>query len=452
MSVSFPQQIKKLDKRIKDMGGTAYVVGGAVLDIIKKRKVKDWDIEVAGLSYEQLLTVSDQKADLIGAKFGVVKIKDDGLDIELAVPRIENSTGPKHTDFDIKLVPNISITEAARRRDFTINAIYLEIGTGKIHDPYGGIKDFKRGMIDHIDPKTFVEDPLRAFRAMQLTARKGSRVSHATIELCKTMKDMCSELSGDAIYGEFVKLLMLSNRPDRGLKFLRDSELIDLFPELKILINCPQKEEWHPEGDVWTHTQLVLREAALYRDELPEEWQLPFMFGMLLHDVGKPSTLDPEKLTNYSHDFEGAPIARQFMERLTPNDKLIDKVERIVSVHMRPRMYLKSNAKASAWRKLHNKCPLHILAYVCVADRDGRAIDPSDRVGKDATVYKECMRMFKVIGEHPDNIPPILMGKHLIEAGYEPGVQFGTMLNKAYEYQLDTGCDNIEKLIEVASK
>jgi len=451
LDVLLPKQIEELDREIQEVGGTAYIVGGAVLDLISRKEVKDWDIEVAGLSYEQLLKVSGEEADLIGAKFGVVKVNRDGLDIELATPRVENSTGPKHIDFDIKLAPTLSIEEAAVRRDFTMNAVYFEIGNRKVHDPYGGLKDYRRGIVSHISDDTFIEDPLRVFRAMQFVARKCKRVAKETTGLCSTMKDMCKELTGDSIYGEFVKMLMLSDRPDRGLRFLEESGIINMFPELSALIDCPQKEKWHPEGDAWTHTQMVVREAAQYRDELPEEWKLPFMFGMLLHDVGKPITLDPKKLTTYSHDYKGMPIARTFMERLTKNEKLIKRVERIVGTHMRAKTYLKSKAKASAWRKLHNQCPLHVLAYVSVCDLDGRGIDPSAREGKKATVFKECMRMHNAIGSYPDDIPPVLLGRHLIEAGHKPGIEFGTLLNKAYEIQLETGYTNPQELLKVVT-
>jgi len=445
---TMPEEIKELDRKLTKAGGTAYLVGGGVLNLISRQEVKDWDIEVFGLSYAQLLEVTGQESDLIGSKFGVVKLEVNGLDIELAVPRIENNVGPKHVDFDIEFVSDLSIFDAARRRDLTINAIYMKLSDNTIEDPFGGYRDYQKGIINHIDPKTFVEDPLRAFRVMQLVARKGKAVARETVELCSTMVDLCSHLSGDSIYGEFVKMLMLSDRPDRGLKFLEDSGLIDMFPELKGLVDCPQKEKWHPEGDVWVHTQMVVREAAIYRDTLPEEWRLPFMFGMLLHDVGKPETLDLEKMTTYDHDRKGVPLARQFMERITNNENLINKVVRIVSVHMRPRMFLKCHAKAPAWRRLHNQCPLHILAFVSMCDRDGRGIDPSIREGRRSKVFQECMRMHAVLGAHPEDIPPVLMGRHLIEAGHKPGVEFGILLNKAYEHQMETGCSDVKELLE----
>jgi tRNA nucleotidyltransferase (CCA-adding enzyme) len=449
-----PQQLELLNQKINEAGGHAYVVGGAVLDIISDQEVKDWDIEVFNLSYSQISSIAEElgKTDLIGQKFGVVKLNLDGLDIELAIPRVENNIGPGHKDFDVEFVPNLLIPEAARRRDITINALYLGIKTKRIYDPYGGLRDYVVGNIDHIDPKTFIEDPLRAFRVMQLVARKGKRVTKECIDLCSTMKESCATLSGDAIYGEFVKMLMLSERPDRGLRFLEESGLVNLFPELSALIDCPQKPKWHPEGDVWTHTQLAVREAAIYRDELPEEWRLPFMFGMLLHDVGKPTTLDKEKLSNHGHDIKGVPFARAFMERLTKNEKLIDKTLRIVKTHMRAKSYLRPSTKASAWRKLHNKCPLQVLAYVSICDGDACNIDPSKRIGKENEAFKECMRMHKVIGEHPENIPPVLMGRHLIVAGHKPGTKFGVMLNKAYEHQLETGCEDIQELLKVINE
>jgi len=453
LNVTLPEFIKKLSKSFSDHRGTAYLVGGAVLDVLSNRKVKDWDMEVFGLSYDQISQVASQfgESDLIGNKFGVVKLKSEEFDVEIAVPRIENKNGLRHKDFDIQLVPDLSLFDAARRRDFTMNSLYLEIDNNMLHDLFGGYYDYRRGIVQHIDAKTFVEDPLRCFRAMQLVARKGKRVTHDTVQLCKSMKEDCSHLSGDAIFAEFVKLLMLSDKPDKGLRFLVWSELIDLFPELKALIDCKQNPVHHQEGSAFEHTLMVIREAAKYRDAIPEEWRLAYMFGMLLHDVGKPAATDPVTLKAIGHDKLGKPLAKTFMERLTRDKDLIDKVKRIVRAHMRPLIYLKDGSKASAWRKLHNLCPLNILAYVAMADNNGRGISRSHRFSEEDTMFQTIMKMHELIGSHKGDIPSVLMGRHLIEAGFKPGKYFSAMLAKAYEFQLETGCDDIEKLLEIAT-
>ena len=460
VNVQLPNPIKSLAKALNEASGTTYIVGGAVIDLLNNNQVKDWDMEVFNLSYNNLSDIASKfgNTDLIGNKFGIVKVKVDDLDVELAVPRIENNVGIGHKDFDIDLVPNLSLYEAARRRDFTINAVYLEVANSRLHDPFGGYYDYRKGILNHIDAKTFVEDPLRAFRAMQIVsrkqrpgARKSLRVTHDCVQLCKSMKEACRQLSGDAIYGEFYKMLMLGNKPDKGLRFLVRSDLIDLFPELKALIGCKQNRAFHPEGDVMSHLQLVIREAVKYRDDLPEDWKVAYMFGMLLHDIGKPVSTDPATLRSVGHDFEGSKIAKSFMERLSRDRDLNNKVSCIVKGHMRPVIYMKDGSKASAWRKLHNICPLNVLAYVAIADSDGRGFDKSEKLGKDSKFFKGIMHMHEVLGKHTGDIPSVLKGRHLIEAGFKPGEGFGPMINKAYEHQLETGCEDVEELIRVAT-
>ena len=216
-----------------------------------------------------------------------------------------------------------------------------------------------------------------------------------------------------------------------------------MFPELEALIYCPQNPEHHPEGDVWNHTLLAVEEAAAVRKFIPEKWQLGFMFGMLLHDVGKPSTTDYEEFTAYGHDAAGVEIAEKFMRRLTSNEELISQVKVIVECHMRPLQMVRGDAGASAWRRLHNKCPINILAYVCDCDAKGSMTSED--------VFKFIMEKFESIaGSEMGKIKPVLMGRHLIAAGYKPGINFSTMLKKAYEHQIDTGCIDENELLKVA--
>ncbi len=452
LNIQLPNIISSLVKEISNKNGTAYLVGGAVIDRIYNRPIKDWDIEVFNLSYQQLLdlTTNFGKTNLIGQKFGVVKLKKDGIDVELSIPRKDSKIGPKHKDFNVELTPNLTLAEAAERRDLTINTIYLNLHDMKVSDPCGGRRCLRKGIIDAVNPNTFKEDPLRVFRVMQLVARKGRVVTFDTKQLCYSMKEDCKHLSSDSIYGEFVKMLMLSDHPERGLNFLDESNIIELFPELDALRGSKQNPKHHPEGDVFLHTQLVLREAAKYRDELPEEWRLPFMFGMMLHDVGKPATLDPIKLTNYGHEKAGKELTRSFMERLTNNQKLINQIVSIVYGHMRPISLIKDYSKEAAWRRLQNICPLNIMAYVAICDQDGRRLG-IERLGKENPEFSKIMDAHKDLGEPKAKIKPILQGRHLIEAGYTPGPSFNSFLETAYTYQINTGCSDIQKLLQQIS-
>jgi len=457
-----PDIIMDLCTALSAAKGKPYLVGGATIDIISGKEPKDWDIEVFNVSYQQLVDIASKfgPTDLIGSKFGVVKLKHQEVDIELSIPRTENKNGPKHQDFDIAFKSDMSIKEAARRRDFTINTIYYDIINCKYIDPFEGLDHLRRGRLHYVDAETFIEDPLRAFRAVQLVARKGKSWTMGLHILIHSMVKDLKHLPGEAIFGELNKLLLKADKPSIGIsRFViptnRQAGIINVFPELKKLIGCPQREKWHPEGDAWEHTLLVIDEAAKYRDEIPEDWQLAFMWGMLLHDVGKPvaTHMDEEKghLTSINHDKLGEPIAKAFMKRLTNNEDLIDKICSIVKVHMRPRLLLKSSPRRATWRRLQNECPLDILAYVSMVDNDGRGV-PAERAGKKDESFIKTMEVHRELGSPTAEIVPILMGRHLIAKGYKPGPEFGPILKKAYEYQLDTGEEDIDTLLEVSTK
>ena len=450
--MKLPRTIEVLAHRVKSLGGAAFLVGGGSIDILQQNEPKDWDIEVFGLEWEELIKAAEEfgTADLIGNKFGILKLKTlDGLDIELGIPRRDSKIGVGHKGFFVTTDKGMCIVNAARRRDFTINAIYIDLISGEVIDPYHGVLDLCHGLVRHVDNNTFMDDPLRVFRAFQIVARKGQAITSGTIDLIRDNIECLKELSGDAIFGELSKLLMLSKTPSVGLRPMLN--IIELFPELKALVGCKQKEKYHPEGDTWTHTMMVVDEAAKWRHEIPEEWRLAFMFGMLLHDVGKPLALDSETLKTIDHDRMGEAPARSFMLRLTNNEDLINKVCSIVKAHMRPRLMLKSSPNKGSWQRLQNICPLNIAAYVSMCDGDGRGCEGLP-LGKSDPVFIKVMDVFNGLGKPKGKIKPILQGRHLIETGMQPGPSFGAILKRAYEHQINTGCENIQELLNVASK
>jgi len=297
--IHVPPIIQSLVRRIESAGGSARLVGGAVIDAIGGRQPKDWDLEVFGLSFDRLSSMfADEGANLVGAQFGIIKLsasKCDGLDIDINVPRRDNHIGKGHKDLLTEFDPGMSVEEAARRRDFTINSMAFDLGTGELLDPFGGKADLANGVLRATDGELFVQDPLRALRAMQLLARKcpHGHVDPSTMNLIRGMVDSFPHLAKERVWEEFKKLLMKAERPSVGLEFLRDSGWIVHFPELADLIGCEQHPEWHPEGDVWIHSMHTVDSAAWVRDnaDLPEGWAEAFMVGTLCHDVGKPSTI-----------------------------------------------------------------------------------------------------------------------------------------------------------------
>ena len=317
---------KKMAHRIAEIvnsrGGKVYYVGGYVRDKILGRANKDIDIEVYGVTPEELKDIVSSLGTLKtqGASFGVYNLK--GYDIDIAQPRKETTTGRGHKDFEVFVDPFISEDKAARRRDFTMNAMMQNVLTGEIVDPFGGQEDLKKGLIRHVDDTTFVEDPLRVFRAAQFAARFNFDIAPETLALMKTMD--VTTLPKERVYGEMQKALLKAEKPSKFFEVLRDADLLsDWFPELERLIGCEQDSFYHPEGDVWNHTMLVLDEAAKRKDKVenPEF----FLISALCHDMGKPDVVskgEDSRIHTYAHDMAGVPVARRFLNRLNTNVKL----------------------------------------------------------------------------------------------------------------------------------
>jgi len=429
--------IKGLATLLKEAGATrVLLIGGAVIDQIFNRPVKDWDLEVYGLTYNQIvsaLTKAGLPANVVGKEFGIVKTAWDGFDIDLNIPRRDNRIGKGHRGFLSELDPNMTPKEAGRRRDLTMNSMYQDIETGEIIDPFGGLEDLKSGIVRATDLSTFIEDPLRALRIMQLLPRKGKIVDQSTMELCRSMVDEYSTLAKERVFEEFVKLLMKAPKPSVGLKFLVDSGWIIHFPELEAMIGCYQNPEWHPEGDVWEHTLRVVDFAAVAKEYIPEDWQLTFMFGALCHDIGKPLTTDSEGKSP-GHDIAGVPVAEKFMRRITNDKDIINKVLIIIETHMRPGQLLHQEAGIPAWKRLHNKIRLDVVGYMSYCDSVSRFTDePNFEELHEPS--RMALKFFKEFGV--SRIKPILTGKDLIAAGIAEGPEIGQRLSVAYEAQLD---------------
>lgn len=445
--------MRNLIKCIESVGGSCYLVGGAVIDQIQGNPVKDWDIEVFGLDFTNLKSVLDSHGYLyneVGASFGILKLTIRNMEIDLSVPRRENKIGKRHKDFEVQLDPYMTSKEAGRRRDLTINSMSQCMRTGEIIDPFNGLRHLKLGLLCATDKETFIEDPLRVLRIMQLLPRKGKTVHHATIKLCRSMVWEYDTLPKERVFEEFVKLLMKSDRPSIGLDFLSLVHWLRHFPELEALQGCQQHPEHHPEGDVWVHTLKVLDCAANYKSNLPEEWQLPFMFAALLHDVGKPVTTNVEEgWTAYGHDAVGEVIAHRFMKRLTNNNTLITRVCALVKCHMRPGQLTHSEAKISGWRRLHNKVRLDVVGYLSKADSLSRFYSITESLLQDHSPSQLAFKYFEEFGI--EKIEAILMGRHLIEKGHAPGPGFKVMLDFAYELQLE-GETDVESLYRKSLK
>ena len=232
---------KSVQNAIEKAGGAVFQVGGAVRDAILGTSSKDLDVLVTGLDEEELVDILTKfgKIDQVGKSFGVIKFKPTGFDknddpIDIALPRVEKSTGKGHKDFVAVAGKKISLTTDLARRDFTINAIAKDLVTGKLIDPYDGQKDIKAKTIRMINPTAFVEDPLRMLRAVQFAARLGFAIEPKTLEEIKKQADKIQSVSGERVKEELDKLFAKSKKPSKGIKLLFDTGLAKhIFPELR---------------------------------------------------------------------------------------------------------------------------------------------------------------------------------------------------------------------------
>ena len=418
---------------VGDAGGRALLVGGCVRDGLLGLTAKDIDIEVYGLPADKLeaLLRPHYRLDTVGRAFGVLLVK--GHDIDIALPRRESRTGPRHKDFAVEGDPAMSPAEAARRRDFTINAIAFDPLTGERIDPVGGARDLEERRLRHVSP-AFAEDALRVLRGMQFVARFELVPASDTLALCRELEP--THLPMERLWEEWKKLVLKGVRISAGLGFLRACDWLRFFPELAAMDNCPQDPNWHPEGDVLTHTGHCLDAFAARRTG--EEWEdLVVGLAVLCHDMGKPATTytdDNGRIRSPRHDVEGVPVARAFLERITRQKRIFDDVLPLVEQHMRPLALYRDGAGDAAIRRLAARAKrLDRLVRVAEADKNGRPPLPAEGCPEGEWLLRRSAELAV-----RDNAPaPILKGRHLIDLGLEPGPHFGKLLDRCYEAQLD---------------
>jgi len=472
---NFFNTIKPIIQAIKQAGGIPYLVGGCVRDLVIGRELKDFDIEVHKLSLEQLETILKKFGPvmLVGKKFGVLRIA--GLDADWSLPR-KDSKGRKPT---VAIDPAMSIGEACRRRDVTMNAMALDLGyvveheseleknvTTHIIDPYGGLDDIHNKRLRAVDQTLFLEDPLRFFRVMQFIGRFEMIPDQALNNLCASMdlKDATTNapLARERIYEEIKKLLLKSRRPSLGFRWLVDiKRLQELFPELYTLIGVTQATEYHPEGDVFEHTMQTLDATA----QLPYYVDQPTMpaaeekyiitLAALCHDLGKPATTD-QNLHAHGHEQAGVTPAKKLLKRLTNDQSVIKAVLKLVAHHMLPANFLEQQAGAKAYKRMALKLvpdvTLRQLALVALADKQGRNPHGQEPlIEQHHEMYKKFLQHAEeaMVAHGPE--APLLLGRHLLDV-VSPGPAMGKMLKEAYRIQIEEGIRDIEVLKQKAQE
>ena len=417
-----------LAAKVAAAGGRAYYVGGYVRDALLGCSTVDIDVEVHGLAPAVLEGILDELGQRMsmGESFGIYGLK--GYDLDIAMPRKEQLRGRGHKDFDIFVDPHIGTLGAAKRRDFTINAMMQDVLTGEIVDHFGGKSDLEQRILRHVNDASFGEDPLRVLRGAQFAARYRLTPAAETVALCRQMD--LSTLARERVMGELEKALMKSERPSVFFTVLRDMNGLDVwFPELKALIGVPQNPRYHGEGDVWNHTMLVMDYGATLKHSATEP--LWFMLSALVHDFGKAVCTQWVKGTwhAYGHELQGLPLVRTFLERLTNESGLISYVLNMTELHMKPNTMSAVRSSVKKTNQLFDRSedPMGLL---CLAEADDMGRDSLE--GKaDSAFLQERLAVYRDIMAQP-----YVTGKDLIAAGLQPGKHFNELLSYAHKLRL----------------
>jgi tRNA nucleotidyltransferase (CCA-adding enzyme) len=452
MASRVPEKILRLSREVREAGGRALMVGGCVRDRLMGLEAKDWDVEVYGVEPARLRSLLDRmgRVNVVGEAFTVYKL---GRDLDVSLPRRERKTGRGHRAFYIEGDPSMSFEEAARRRDFTVNAILEDPLTGELIDPFGGRADLGANRLRAVSPETFVEDSLRVLRAAQFAARFGFDVEEKTVELCRSID--LTDLPAERVWGELEKILLTASRPSVGLEWLdRLNVTPQLFPEMGALKGVPQEQDWHPEGDVFIHTLLTCDRARELIDDLDYPRRVAVMLAALCHDFGKPSTTEflEGRIRSRGHAEAGVAPTLSFLDRLKmftlEGYDVRSQVVALVADHLKPGEFYRARDEVTdgAFRRLARECELELLYRVAKADSLGRNapwVPPERWFNADAQEwFIERARELSVERKAP---APIFMGRHLLEMGLKPSPLVGEIQRAVYEMQLDNRVRTLEE-------
>ncbi len=415
------------------------------------RDSKDIDLEVYGVDAVRLRQLLEPfgRVETVGESFQVYKMGD----IDVSLPRRESKAGRGHRGFDVTGDPHMSVDEAARRRDFTVNAIAWDPLADEYLDPFDGRGDIARRLLRVVDPARFPDDSLRVLRAVQFAARLEFRLDDEARALCQAIG--LDDLPPERVWTEIEKLLF-APRPSIGFILAMELGIVEqLWPEILALAGCPQEPEWHPEGDVWVHTLQVIDQARARIEDLPRPQQIAVMLGAVCHDFGKPATtavLDG-RIRSMDHEEQGVAPTLAFLDRL--NLRSIDaydvrqQVVGLVAQHLKPGSWfnVRDEVGDGAFRRLAQKVDLELLARLAKADCLGRRPGTFDCSAMDW--FLERARSLGVEHRPPG---PILLGRHLLALGLQPGPRVGEILKAVYEQQLDGTVTDLDQAIAAARR
>ncbi len=414
------QLAESIIRRLREAGHEALLAGGCVRDMLLGRPPRDYDVATRARPDEILALYP--KALTVGASFGVVIVADGPTQVEVATFRAESGYADgRHPD----AVHFTDAREDARRRDFTINAMFLDPATGEVLDWTGGRADLEARLIRAVgDPRErFAEDHLRMLRAVRFAAELGFDLDPATAEAIRALAARITAVSGERVRDELARLLTAPPKGRRrGLELASNLGLVAvLLPEIKAMKGCAQGPDVHPEGDVWTHTCLAV--------EYLREPTFELTLGTVLHDVGKPPTFKMRegRMTFYGHPQVGTAITRAIARRLRLSRPQTERVAWLVEHHMR--LIHVNEMREAKLKRLFAHDGFEELAELYRADCLAS--------GGTAEEYESVMARYRALGREEVQPDPLITGRDLIEMGLAPGPAFGEILDKVYDAQLE---------------
>jgi tRNA nucleotidyltransferase/poly(A) polymerase len=412
---------KALDiiRRLHRAGFKAYLAGGCVRDRVLGVEPKDYDIVTD--ARPEIVQQTFERTVAVGARFGVIVVIVDGESFEVATFRADapylDGRRPSAVRFG-------TIEEDAMRRDFTIGGMYLDLESGRVIDLVGGMRDLRAGIIRAIGNvyERFEEDRLRILRAVRFAARLNFAIDPATWTAIKRAAPTVATVSAERI-GEELVMIMTEGGAARGLDLLMESGLVEtLLPEVIPLVGCEQPPNFHPEGDVYVHTRLML-------SMLPPGCAETLAFGVLLHDIAKPQTraeIDG-KITYYGHTEQGALVAAGMMNRLRRSRFIQERVAYLVRYHLR--LTMAPRMRQATLKRMLAEDGFEELLELARID----ALASSSYLG----FYHFCRHAMARMSEHEIRPPRLVSGNDLIQLGFVPGPEFRTILKDVEDQQLD---------------
>lgn len=438
--------IPVLAREAASLGGRLLVVGGWVRDQLRGEPSKDIDTEIFGLSPEAVDALLEPFDSIgrVGLHFPVWRLRHRDLDI--GYPR-EGALDYESRDL---ATLDRAFRLAARHRDLTVNAIAWDPLDERLIDPWHGVADLEAGRLRAVDAATFGSDPLRGLRVARLSAHLEAEVESATSDLCRRL-----DLSGLPIErktGELRRILVEPKKPSKALEFLEGSGLLDAFPPLAALCGVPQDPSWHPEGDVFVHTAMVVDVAREIGAGLTAESAEILQWAALTHDLGKPSTTTEEgdRIRSIGHEAQGARLAKSWLEELRVSHRMTAAVEVLVAHHLAPAQFVRQGAGPRAYRRLARKLvgggmTAIELERVARADHLGRTTEDA-KAGR-FEAGKRFLEAAAAAGVAAGALSDIVTARRLMDEGFARGPMLGRALARARALQDEQGERDPESII-----